>query len=385
MAYLVGAVGQQLVAEAGRDLDVADACGRLAVGDPQAGTVGIVKADIALQDVERFGDPRAGVAEHRAQCAPADAVVGRGIGLALREHRHRPRAQPVLEAKVLLHLAARKTSANLRGLLARELGALARPGRRLQVVRRVQQHHELVYLKKRPSGLGDLDLQARITGWVVLAHLVLDGLGEDLAEQPHHHLDRARRESSALASVLILGSTACRCDLLQSVTVREQLASKAPAVRVADPCHWRLPKRRQDVLLEPPEVVLVGGVGQRPVADLADAPALQPVGGVLVHRDPVSVLIVIGDRLWLVASEHLLDRDASAELREDRLKLAPSPRLGPAVDVAAEDHAAPLPPVPEPGADADRSVCQRDRFDGAACRAGHHALPSRLDGDKIPG
>ncbi len=30
------------------------------------------------------------------------------------------------------------------------------------MVRRVEQHHELVYLKERASGLGDLDLQLRV-------------------------------------------------------------------------------------------------------------------------------------------------------------------------------------------------------------------------------
>ena len=98
MSHLVRAVGEQLVAEARRDLDVADACGRLAVGDPQSCSVGIVQAYVALQDVEGFGDPRASVAEHRAYRAPADAVVRGGVGLALREHRHRPGAQAVLEA-----------------------------------------------------------------------------------------------------------------------------------------------------------------------------------------------------------------------------------------------------------------------------------------------
>ena len=44
------------------------------------------------------------------------------------------------------------------------------------------------------------------------------------------------------------------------------------------------------------------------------------------------------DRLGLVAGEHLLDRDAGAQLREDHLKLAASSGLGPAVDVAAEHH-----------------------------------------------
>jgi hypothetical protein len=52
VAHLVRAVGQQLVAEAGCDLDLADACGDLAVGDPQAGTVGIAQAGVVLQDVE---------------------------------------------------------------------------------------------------------------------------------------------------------------------------------------------------------------------------------------------------------------------------------------------------------------------------------------------
>ncbi|HTC60397.1 MAG TPA: hypothetical protein VK691_09820 [Solirubrobacteraceae bacterium] len=65
---------------------MADTCGRLAVGDPQSRAVGVMQAHIALQDVERFSDPGTGVAEHRAHCAPADAVVGRRVGLALREH-----------------------------------------------------------------------------------------------------------------------------------------------------------------------------------------------------------------------------------------------------------------------------------------------------------
>ncbi|HZL47623.1 MAG TPA: hypothetical protein VFC30_01255 [Solirubrobacteraceae bacterium] len=60
------------------------------------------------------------------------------------------------------------------------------------MVRRVEEYDELVYLQERPCGLRDPDLELGVAGGVVFAHLVLDGLGEELPEQAHHHLDRAR-------------------------------------------------------------------------------------------------------------------------------------------------------------------------------------------------
>ncbi|MGA9285328.1 MAG: hypothetical protein WBV85_07785 [Solirubrobacteraceae bacterium] len=131
MSDLVGAIGEQLVAQARRDLDMPDTGRRLAVGDPQSRAVGVVQAHVPLQDVERFSDPGTGVAEHRAHCAPADAIVGCRIGLALREHRHRPGAQPILMSEGVLRLPQLQASPDLRCLFSCELGALARPGRGL--------------------------------------------------------------------------------------------------------------------------------------------------------------------------------------------------------------------------------------------------------------
>ncbi|MGA9285329.1 MAG: hypothetical protein WBV85_07790 [Solirubrobacteraceae bacterium] len=59
-------------------------------------------------------------------------------------------------------------------------------------MRGVEQHNELVDLKKRPCGLGDSDLEVGVAGGIVVPNFVLYCLGEYLAEQAHHHLDRAR-------------------------------------------------------------------------------------------------------------------------------------------------------------------------------------------------
>ena len=139
------------------------------------------------------------------------------------------------------------------------------------------------------------------------------------------------------------------------------------------------------MLFEAPEVILVGALGQRTVANLADAPALlQPVGGVLVHRGPGRVIILAG-RLGLVAGEYLPDRDAGAQLRDDHLSLTAPPGLGPTVDVTAEHDGIALSLVSEPRADARCSVRKLSHFDAAAWRARHHALRSRLEDDMIPG
>ncbi|HTC60398.1 MAG TPA: hypothetical protein VK691_09825 [Solirubrobacteraceae bacterium] len=59
-------------------------------------------------------------------------------------------------------------------------------------MRRIEQHHELVDLKEGPCGLWNLDLEVGVAGGIVVPNFVLDCLGEYLAEQAHHHLDRAR-------------------------------------------------------------------------------------------------------------------------------------------------------------------------------------------------
>ncbi|MGA9285330.1 MAG: hypothetical protein WBV85_07795 [Solirubrobacteraceae bacterium] len=185
-------------------------------------------------------------------------------------------------------------------------------------------------------------------------------------------------------SLLILGAPACRRDLLQRLAVLEQLAAKAPTVHVADPRYGCPSEGREDVLLEPPEIVLVSALGERSLADLTDTPTLQPVGGVLVHRDPGGVLVLVVGGLGLIARKHLLNRDAGAQLREDHLKLVASPSLCPTVNVAAEHDGIALSLVPKPDTDARCSVPELPHFDAAASRAWHHALLSRLEDDMIP-
>ena len=83
-----------------------------------------MQAHVALQQVEGLGDSRAGVAERRAERAPADPAVVAAIGLAGGEHRHRPAAQSELETQRVLRLAAVQALADVLDLGGGQLRSL---------------------------------------------------------------------------------------------------------------------------------------------------------------------------------------------------------------------------------------------------------------------
>ncbi|HXN37519.1 MAG TPA: hypothetical protein VN892_05765 [Solirubrobacteraceae bacterium] len=99
-------------------------------------------------------------------------------------------------------------------------------------------------------------------------------------------------------------------DLDELIAVGEQLGAEAGAVLIGDPRGRHPAKERKDMLAEPPEIVLVGVVGQRRVADLSDTPTLQPPGRVQVEQHSGGVVADRRQGRGLVASENLLDRHA---------------------------------------------------------------------------
>jgi hypothetical protein len=161
-----------------------------------------------------------------------------------------------------LSLAALETGADFLDLRCGELRSLLRHWRRFQLADCIEQRDELVNLQKGAVGLGDADPQALGARGIVLAQLVRHGIIENLSEQGHHHLDRAQRQGLAAPAVLVRGASACLDDFRELVTVGEQLCSKARAVLIGDPSHQHAAEEREDMLAQPPEVVLVRVLGQ---------------------------------------------------------------------------------------------------------------------------
>ncbi|MEX1142210.1 MAG: hypothetical protein WD399_03125 [Thermoleophilaceae bacterium] len=213
----------------------------------------------------------------------------------------------------------------------------------------------MVDLQEGARRLGHLDPHPLGARGVVGAQLVLDRVIEDLREQANYHLNRALRQRPARLPVGMGGLATGSDDARDLLAVGEQLGAEASAVGIGDLGDRDAREERQQVLGEPPEVVVGAGRSERAVADLARALALQPLRSVLVEGRAAGVTRRL-DRLALIAGEDVGDGDAGPKLGEDVVQLAPGALRRPPLVVAPEDDTVALALVAEPATNAHAAV-----------------------------
>ncbi len=158
---------------------------------------------------------------------------------------------------------------------------------------------------------------------------------------PCARLLRSRRERFPGLAGAVRWPSARRDEFAQLIALGKQLRSERSAILARDRLDPHPSKERQDVLAQPPQVVLVRVLRQLAVADLADPHSLKPARRVGVERQSSEV----GRGRLLLAPvwrKRRVDVHPGAEQRQDFVQLAPSTRRCPALDVQSEDDATSL-------------------------------------------